>query len=762
MVCTAGKRTTGRQRSRAGTRRRRTLVAAACCALLCAAALAVLLAPARAAFPGANGKIAFTSDRDGAAEIYTMNADGSGTERLNSPGSGPSFTSDGRRIAFASSRIGFSEVFVMNADGSGQVNVTNLGGDDIEPSFTPGSRIAYARNVGSFDIFSIGADGSGAVNLTNNPAGEISPAVSPDGLRIVFLRGFDVLVMNADGTNQTNLTNSAATEVGPAFSPDGGKIVYGSDRDTPGSWEIFVMNADGTNPVRLTNNTFTDDSPAFSPDGTKIAFHSDRDGNDEIYVMNADGTNVVRLTNNPAADREPDWGVPVPASAPATSTATTSTTPTRTTPGGSAPGSSSTDLTPPPPPPPPPIASSAATPPAATATPGAATLPATAARARLRREAARRRATTRALQSEPSAALAAQPVSTGTAAPAQPAGQEVQPSANPERSNLSNYFSRPDELFLSREDIEHSVGIAVLLLLLLGLPAKLFNKTVAKNRAELASWFGSLSGALSRITPRAEPRVLHLAAVSALLATAIYLFLDPQFPDKPGAAPYAVGMLLGFGVIIANSAISWRLYMALRAPQQQGAWVVYPGQIALSVLCVILSRVAHFIPGVLFGMAGEYEPRGHMATEHAGRRVLWTYSALATIGLTAWFASIPVAHAAEHEGASFALLAADAALAVIAIAGMETVVFGLVPLVFLDGHYLIRWRRSVWFALWSVGALWLAIVVVNPALSHHGEEEASIAWLAGLLAAQALVAVSVWAFFVVRGRNSAGAAPAHA
>jgi hypothetical protein len=39
--------------------------------------------PGRAAFPGANGKIAFQSDRDGATyEIYKMNADGSGQTRL--------------------------------------------------------------------------------------------------------------------------------------------------------------------------------------------------------------------------------------------------------------------------------------------------------------------------------------------------------------------------------------------------------------------------------------------------------------------------------------------------------------------------------------------------------------------------------------------------------------------------------------------------------------------------------------------------------
>jgi hypothetical protein len=57
------------RRGAVGARLRSAVVGA------CLAALA-LAAPAHAAFPGANGKIAFHTDRDGNGEIYTMNADG--------------------------------------------------------------------------------------------------------------------------------------------------------------------------------------------------------------------------------------------------------------------------------------------------------------------------------------------------------------------------------------------------------------------------------------------------------------------------------------------------------------------------------------------------------------------------------------------------------------------------------------------------------------------------------------------------------------
>ena len=42
----------------------------------------VMVGPAGAAFPGQNGKIVFSTNRDGNYEIYTMNSDGTGLQRL--------------------------------------------------------------------------------------------------------------------------------------------------------------------------------------------------------------------------------------------------------------------------------------------------------------------------------------------------------------------------------------------------------------------------------------------------------------------------------------------------------------------------------------------------------------------------------------------------------------------------------------------------------------------------------------------------------
>src|SRR6266404_2737881 len=101
-------------------------------------------ASATATFPGANGKIAFVSVRDGNQEIYVMNADGTDQHRVTNDldwDAFPSWTADGRQLVFqkatfdASGRVNSIEIWAVNADGSGsQRNLAGSPRDDETPA----------------------------------------------------------------------------------------------------------------------------------------------------------------------------------------------------------------------------------------------------------------------------------------------------------------------------------------------------------------------------------------------------------------------------------------------------------------------------------------------------------------------------------------------------------------------------------------------------------------------------------------------------
>ncbi|MBT3266450.1 choice-of-anchor D domain-containing protein [Candidatus Poribacteria bacterium] len=262
----------------------------------------------------AETKIAFTSQRDGVAEVYVMDYDGTNQRRVsNFPEVSihPTWSPDGSRVAFAQGDS-FRDIFTMHADGSNVVNLTNDGSAaQGNPHISPdGTKIAYTSGSTPSDIIVADISGANPVNLTSSSFRNNYPRWSPDGTKIVFTSNRDglwqVYVMDAaDGANQTNLSNSGVDDHEPGFSPDGTKIVFASTRD--GDADIFVMDSTGANQASITVNAFANWSPSWSPDGTRIVYYGVPAGNGVIYASDPDGANEVQLTTGADNDSNPNW-----------------------------------------------------------------------------------------------------------------------------------------------------------------------------------------------------------------------------------------------------------------------------------------------------------------------------------------------------------------------------------------------------------------------------------------------------------------------
>ena len=273
----------------------------------------------------ANGKIAFTSDRDGNSEIYLMNADGTGQTRLtNSPDSEdyPTWSPDGSKIAFVKQNGGVFSINLINANGTNQTELTriipwntSLPSQLFSMSWSPdGAKIAFQDST---DIFTINVDGSNRVNLTNGQFINYGPSWSPDGSRIAFARspyshGYypNVCTMNADGSNVRQIASCQGycATYAPDWSPDSGRIAFTFNGDSDyDAYTIALVNPDETNLQHIISGGV--EHPKWSPDGTKIVSYSGGYSNipSQIWVINRNGSGQTQLTNASSNNFHPDW-----------------------------------------------------------------------------------------------------------------------------------------------------------------------------------------------------------------------------------------------------------------------------------------------------------------------------------------------------------------------------------------------------------------------------------------------------------------------
>jgi len=270
--------------------------------------------------PGVSStEIAFISNRDGAQELYLIDADGANVRavtRNRTLNEFPSWGPDGDTLLYTSyrenrtpglfvlSRAGRSPGRVFKSLRPGAAQYRGV----IDPS---GQKVAVVVSIdGATKIFVVDRDGGNARQLTDGKSLEVSPSWSPDGRRIAFISdrsgGPQVYVMNADGSSPKRITFQGSYNTGAAWSPDGKWIAYESR--VGGQYDIWLIDPEGATNVPLVEHPATDESASWSPDSRKIVFSSNRRGRKDLYVADIQGGSPRRITQAEGDSTSPAWG----------------------------------------------------------------------------------------------------------------------------------------------------------------------------------------------------------------------------------------------------------------------------------------------------------------------------------------------------------------------------------------------------------------------------------------------------------------------
>ena len=259
--------------------------------------------------------------------------------------------------------------------------------------------------------------------------------------------------------------------------------------------------------------------------------------------------------------------------------------------------------------------------------------------------------------------------------------------------------------------VVRNLGLAALLMLLVGFPAELFNKTIEEHYDEMSSWFSR------RRRPHRKwptPIALPLFAAAAAL---LYALLDPDVTDDRAT----LALILGLFVAVLATTIASQLPAMADARSRLNsstALRVFPKALVVAAVCVAISRLASFHPGYVYGIVAGYVlvQERKWVSHTDGRSVAIGAISLFAVTVAAWVAWTPLDHTLDNsqKTASLLVLFPDAILAALFVMGLECLAFGLVPLRILDGGALSRWSPRVWLALWGVAMFGFVHVLLDP------------------------------------------------
>ena len=309
-----------------------------------------------------------------------------------------------------------------------------------------------------------------------------------------------------------------------------------------------------------------------------------------------------------------------------------------------------------------------------------------------------------------------------------------------------------DPGLLDPRHLAMSAVLAVLLMLLIGFPAQLFEATYEENEERIKTFLRRhhVRGIVLARRHRHVATPLAIAGF-ALFGALLYGLTDRNFGRDMGQTLLdGVGFLVALPLVTLAFEIPAERY-ARRSGRIPGQLRVVPAALLIALGCAVVSYLGHFQPGYVYGLIAGYAALSTARLDRAesGRAVLVGSGCLALVAVVAWILWAPLDSALALSGAEVAQRVLDAVLASVVVVSVQALAFQLLPLTFLDGHAVNQWSRTAWRVAYALSLFALIAVTFYPR-TRNDTTDPQILMMVVLFASFGLASIAFWAWFRYR------------
>ena len=335
---------------------------------------------------------------------------------------------------------------------------------------------------------------------------------------------------------------------------------------------------------------------------------------------------------------------------------------------------------------------------------------------------------------------------------------------------LTTHIPTPLDVSTDPAVVGTNLALAALATILLTISSRLATKMLAEHEAAIArrvpavrlverleARFGAALG--GRVRSHRLLDLLRLAGISMFYGV-VFSLLEPSWnPFSVTGAWLFVSFTIAFGVVgIADDLVQWRVARGWSLPADLA---VRPTNVLLAVLSTGVSRVAAFVPGIMFGTPEALRLDTEALDDARARRLTGIgFAALLAIGGASWAVTIATTAAARSGPMPAIVGGIEALLLVMFAATIQNLFVSLLGLSGTAGGIVRRWSPIAWVAALLAITFVFWHTLVNPmGDASTAFSTRNVQVTLGIVGGFTAVTVAVWVVLLLAAPRGARPVP---